>query len=117
RGQGIFWWGAEYQQLWGYNLAGFDQRSFFAPGGAVLPVAAALGRLTAPTTLSASLAAPGLRLQWPLSGAGMSLVGTTSLGPNVLWQPVPAPVTQTNLDYQATAPVEGDRRFFKLRSD
>jgi arabinogalactan endo-1,4-beta-galactosidase len=117
RGQGIFWWGAEYQPLWGYNLAGFDQRSFFAPGGAVLPVASALGRLSAPATLSASLSAPGLQLQWPLSGAGLSLVCTTSLGPDAVWQPVAAPIQQTNLDYRAVLPIEGERRFFRLRSD
>lgn len=118
RGRGIFWWGAEYQQLWGYNLAGFDQRSFFAPGGSVLPVAAALGRLSAPATLSATLlGALGLRIEWPLSGAGMSLVGTTSLGPDAVWQPVTAPVEQTNLDYRATVSIEGDQRFFRLRSD
>jgi arabinogalactan endo-1,4-beta-galactosidase len=117
RGQGIFWWGAEYQQLWGYNLAGFDQRSFFGPDGSALPVVSALGRLTAPTAIAATLAPPNLRLEWPLSGAGLSLVGTTSLAPGSVWQPVAASVEQTNLDYRATVPIEGDRRFFKLRSD
>ena len=47
-GAGVFWWGTEYQQLSGYSLAGFDQRSMFGKGGNVLPVAEAFGAMTAP---------------------------------------------------------------------
>ncbi len=48
RGMGLFWWGAEYQAMPGLGLAGFNRRSFFNAEGDVLPVAGAVGQLTAP---------------------------------------------------------------------
>ena len=49
KGAGLFWWGAEYQPLPGYNLAGFEGRSFFNYQGNALPIVAALGRRSRPT--------------------------------------------------------------------
>jgi arabinogalactan endo-1,4-beta-galactosidase len=54
KGMGIFWWAAEYQNLSGYNLAGFNQRSLFGSTGNVLPAAWALGQLSAPLVMSAT---------------------------------------------------------------
>lgn len=118
RGAGIFWWGAEYQQLHGFNLAGFDRRSLFGVNGNVLPAAVALGRLSAPVALSASVTSTNLRLDWPLSGAGMTLVSTTSLGSATVWQTVTNAVKNTNLTYRATVPIgTGTGRYFRLRSN
>ncbi|MGA4578570.1 glycoside hydrolase family 53 protein [Limisphaera sp. VF-2] len=114
-GRGIFWWGAEYQSLPGYRLAGFDLRSLFGPGGNVLPAAAALGRLTTPLRLEARLAEPELLLSWPLSGAGFSLVSATSLAPHSLWHPVTAPVLAEELQYHTRVPLEDGPRFFRLQ--
>lgn len=115
-GRGIFWWGAEYQSLWGYRLAGFDRRSLFGPGGEVLPAAAALGRLTAPVRLQGRLWPGGLELQWPLSGAGMLLVSTTSVAPHSLWHPVTTEVVALDLDYRALLPRQGPAVFYRLQA-
>jgi len=115
-GRGIIWWGAEYQSLWGWRLAGFDRRSLFGPGGEVLPAAAALGRLTAPVRLHGRLKPGGLELQWPLSGAGMILVSTTSVAPHSIWQPVAVEPAAEALDYRAVLPREGPAAFYRLRS-
>lgn len=117
RGRGIFWWGAEYQSLWGYRLAGFDRRSLFGPGGEVLPAAAALGRLTAPVRLEARLDSEGLRLTWPLSGAGMDLWSTTSLAPGTLWIRVTAGPVAAGLDYQTIVPAQQRAAFYRLREN
>lgn len=118
RGAGIFWWGSEYQQLNGYSLAGFDRRSIFYTNGNVLPAATALGRLTAPVVLTGSVTNASLQLSWPLSGAGMSLISTTSVSPSAVWAPVTNPVGNTNLTYRATVPVGTDAsRYFRLRSN
>jgi arabinogalactan endo-1,4-beta-galactosidase len=61
-GLGIFWWGTEYVRLAGYNLAGFERRSFFDFDGNLLPVAAAFGQLAEPSRLSASRTGPVLTL-------------------------------------------------------
>jgi arabinogalactan endo-1,4-beta-galactosidase len=114
-GAGIFWWAAEYQQVSGHNLAGFDRRSLFGTTGNVLPAAAALGRLAAPVVLTPARSASSLELGWPLSGAGLSLNSTTSLAPGSVWQPVPASVSVTNLEYRTTVPVPPEsNHFFRL---
>lgn len=48
KGLGVVWWGAEYQRLPGFNLAGFEGRSFFDSGGNLLPMADALAGLARP---------------------------------------------------------------------
>ena len=116
RGRGIFWWGAEYQPLPGYRLAGFDRRSLFGPNGEVLPAAAALGRLTSPVRLEARRIPEGLELQWPLSGAGMRVVSSTNLTPNPAWSPVPAPIVPEDLGYRVTLPFDAPFQFFRLQT-
>lgn len=116
-GRGIFWWGTEYQPLWGYRLAGFDRRSFFGPGGEVLPAAAALGRLTAPVRLETRPLPAGLELIWPWSGAGMALMSSTSVSPGSLWWRVPTPVEADQLDYRVTVPRSRESEFFRLQGN
>jgi len=117
-GAGIFWWAAEYQQLNGYGLAGFDRKSLFGTNGDVLPAAAALGQLAAPLVLTGSVHGAALELRWPLSGAGMSLVSTTSPAPTAVWKPVTNPVVNTNLQYRTSVPVGPDPgRYFRLQSN
>ena len=70
------------------NEAGFNTASFFDAKGNVLPAAAALGQTAAPLNLSASLTGSGLQMNWPLSGAGMTLTTTTGLLPAAVWLPV-----------------------------
>jgi hypothetical protein len=116
-GTGIVWWGTEYQRLPGVGLAGFDRRSFFDAAGNALPVASALGQLTAPVQLRASLADTALTLQWPLSGAGLSLVMATELSPVVAWLPVPNPVQSTGLIFSVALPGNANHsRFYRLQS-
>jgi arabinogalactan endo-1,4-beta-galactosidase len=117
-GSGVFWWAAEYQQLNGYSLAGFDRRSLFGTTGNVLPAAVALGQMAAPVVITGSISNATLQLHWPLSGAGMSLVSTTSPSPSAVWLPVTNEVTNTNLTYRTTVPVETESgRYFRLRSN
>jgi arabinogalactan endo-1,4-beta-galactosidase len=116
-GVGIVWWGSEYQALAGYNLAGFHQRSLFGSGGEVLPAAAALGALTAPVQLSSRLHDGDLELQWPLSGAGHTLVSNTNLK-QPTWTNVTNAIQSTGSVFQTTVPVETKgSRFFRLRSN
>jgi arabinogalactan endo-1,4-beta-galactosidase len=117
KGIGILWWGTEYQHLTGYGLAGFDRKSFFGTGGDVLPVADAFGQLTAPMTITASLAGNNVTLQWPLSGAGMALTTSTSLAPGI-WPAVTNPVQNTGAMFSITLPVDSDLwRFYRLQSN
>jgi arabinogalactan endo-1,4-beta-galactosidase len=116
-GRGVIWWAAEYQQLSGYNLAGFDRRSLFGTTGNVLPAAAALGQLVAPVVVSASVTNQSMELRWPLSGAGMSLTSATSMTSSA-WQPVTNDVENTNLTYRTSVPMgTGSHRFFRLQSN
>lgn len=116
-GIGIIWWGTEYQRLPGVGLAGFDRRSFFDAAGDALPVANALGQLTAPIQLRASLTDTALTLQWPFSGAGLSLVVSTNLSPAEAWQPVPNVVQSTGLTFSVTQPGNASHsRFYRLQS-
>ena len=125
RGAGIFWWGTEYQRLTGYNLAGFDKRSFFssgtgapAPVGEVLPVANAFGQLTAPILLNASLEGASLALEWPISGAGMQLTTSTSLAPVAAWSPVTNSIQSTGAVFSTVQPVDNvPARFYRLQSN
>lgn len=115
KGLGVFWWGTEYQQVNGYNLAGFDRRSFFGADGEVLPVADAFGRLGAPVTLGAVLNGSSLTLSWPLSGAGMALTQTTGLTHSAVWWPVTNEVHSTGAAFTATLPITGgDACFYRL---
>jgi arabinogalactan endo-1,4-beta-galactosidase len=79
RGVGICWWGAEYVRLQGAALAGFDRRSFFDFEGNALPVVKAVGQLAAPVRMRADFRDNALTLQWPLSGAALSLAASTNL--------------------------------------
>jgi len=116
-GIGVVWWGAEYQRLPGVDLAGFDRRSFFDADGNALPVANALGQLAAPIQLRASFADAALTLQWPFSGAGLSLVAATNLSPTAAWLPLPDAVQSTGLVFSVTLPGNvSQSRFYRLQS-
>jgi len=116
-GAGIVWWGTEYQRLAGVGLAGFDRRSFFDDAGNALPAANALGQLTAPVHLRASLADTALNLQWPFSGAGLFLAVTTNLSSTAAWLPVPGTVQSTGLAFGITLPASASHnRFYRLQS-
>jgi arabinogalactan endo-1,4-beta-galactosidase len=116
KGLGIFWWGAEYQTLNGYNLAGFDQRSLFGPGGNALPAADALGQLSAPVVMSAARTNGGLQLRGPLSGAGMTLQSAAGLA-SAGWQSVANPVQGTNGVFSVNLPLNAGTRFYRLKSN
>ena len=114
---GAFWWGAEYQHLQGVNLGGCENRSFFGDRGDLLPVAEAFGQLAAPLLLSASLTDTGLRLSWPLSGAGSSLMAATNLAPP-LWLPVTNPVQNTGTVFSTILTGSASYpRFYRLQSN
>jgi arabinogalactan endo-1,4-beta-galactosidase len=104
KGIGIIWWGTEYQAVPGYNLASFNQRSFFDADGNVLPVATAFGQMTAPVTLSVQRQGDELLLLWPLSGAGMLPHATTHLPAAPPWEPLDLPTGYTGFLYHATSP-------------
>jgi arabinogalactan endo-1,4-beta-galactosidase len=117
-GDGLFWWGAEYQAVPNVNEAGFGTASFFDAGGNVLPVAGAVGQLAAPVKLTASLGGSVLNLTWPLSGAGYSLMTTTSLPASGLWVSVTDAVQTTGAVFSLGLPVTvGSSRFYRLQSN
>ena len=117
-GAGIFWWGAEYQSASGVNESGFNTASFFNSGGNVLPVADAFGQLVAPVTLNPRLAGPALNLQWPLSGAGMSLTTASNLTSPAVWLPVTSTIQSTGAIFYTTLPVDSNQsRFYRLQSN
>jgi len=117
RGAGIFWWAAEYQQVNGQGLAGFDRRSFFGTDGNVLPAAAAFGSLTAPINLTPSLSNGLLLLEWPLSGAGLALASSTNLALPT-WTNATNAIQDTNPVFRASIPVtDAPARFFRLQSE
>jgi arabinogalactan endo-1,4-beta-galactosidase len=117
-GAGIFWWGAEYQWVSGVNEAGFYTASFFDSGGNVLPVASAFGQMVAPVTLAPGLAGTTLTLQWPLSGAGMTLMTATNLMSPAVWLPVPNTVQSTGTGFTVTLPVDSSQsRLYRLQSN
>jgi len=115
---GVFWWGAEYQQLSGIPEAGYNTTSFFDAKGNVLPAAAVLGQMAAPVRLSVGNGPAGLLLQWPLSGVDMSLVTTTNLAPTAVWQTATQNIRITNAAFSAT--VQNDFRsshFYRLQAN
>ena len=117
-GAGIFWWGAEYQQAKGVNEAGFNTASFFDSGGNVLPVASAFGQMVAPVTLAPGLAGTTLTLQWPLSGAGMTLMTATNLMSPAAWLSMPNTVQNTGTWFTVSLPVDSSQsRFYRLQSN
>jgi arabinogalactan endo-1,4-beta-galactosidase len=116
-GAGIFWWGTEYQYP-NANEAGVGTRSFFDSNGNLLPAANAFGQLAAPVDLSVTLTDLNLMLQWPISGAGMNLMTTTSLIPPAVWLPVTNPVLNTGTVFNVNLPVDSTQsRFYRLQSN
>ena len=114
-GIGIVWWGTEYQRLSGVGLAGFDRRSFFDRDGNILPVAVALGQLTAPIQLRATLSHITPTLQWPFSGVGLSLATSTNLS-GATWSSVTNAAQSTGLVFSVTLPGDvSHTRFFRLQ--
>jgi arabinogalactan endo-1,4-beta-galactosidase len=115
-GTGIFWWAAEYQQLSGYGLAGFQQRSLFGSGGDVLPAAETLGSLTTPVQITPGLKAAALELQWPLSGAGLALTSATNPTQTV-WTNVTNSIQSTGSVLSTTVPLDQtSARYFRLQA-
>ena len=114
---GAFWWGAEYQHLQGVDLGGCENRSFFGGRGDLLPVAEALGQMSAPLLLSASPSDVGLSLSWPLSGAGSSLLTATNLA-MPLWLPLTNLVQTKGTIFSVIVPWHGQAaRFYRLHSN
>jgi arabinogalactan endo-1,4-beta-galactosidase len=117
-GAGIFWWGTEYQKLNGVNEAGFYTTSFFDAKGNILPAADAFGQMVAPLRLSANLNGTNLQVQWPLSGAGMSLTTTTSLSPGAVWLQVTNSIQNTNTVFNTAMPMDSSSsHFYRLQSN
>ncbi len=117
KGLGVFWWGTEYQQVNGFNLAGFDRRSFFGTDGNVLPVADAFGQLGSPVRMGATLTGHSLTLTWPLSGAGMTLTETTNLTATALWSLVTNEVQSSGASFAVTLSSTGASRFYRLQTN
>lgn len=116
RGAGVFWWGTEYQQVAGANLAGFDQRSLFGADGNVLPAATAFGAMAAPVTISPSRSNNQMILKWPLSGAGMALKTSTNLT-SPIWTNTTNTIQDTNGVFSTSVPLDGSTsQFFRLQS-
>jgi arabinogalactan endo-1,4-beta-galactosidase len=104
---GIIWWGAEYQHLPGYALAGFQYKSFWYTDGNVLPVVQALGQLAKPAVISVMKHTQNqILLWWPLSSVGIIPPLTTSLV-NCSWIPLINNAPQTDgLTFSYAYPVE-----------
>ena len=117
QGVGIFWWGTEYVQLSGYNLASFQKTSFFDYGGNALPVLGAYGQLAAPVRITIGVTGSNLSLKWPYSGAGMSLHMTTNFAQPVFWSPVTNAVQSTGEIFSTTLPRGIESRFYRLQSN
>ena len=116
-GAGIFWWAAEYQKVRNVNEAGFNTTSFFDTAGNLLPVADVFGDMVAPLMLGAGLSGTNLALTWPLSGAGASLLTTTSLSPSTVWESVTNNVQTNGTGFALNLPLQTNRsRFYRLRS-
>ncbi len=114
-GIGIIWWSTEYQRLSGTGLAGFDRRSFFDLSGNILPVAEALGQLTAPIQLSATLSDATPTLKWPFSGAGLALVTSIDLSFSN-WTPVTNAIQSTGVVFSVTMPGQAmQTRYYRLQ--
>jgi len=118
RGIGICWWGTEYVRLQGAALAGFDRRSFFDFEGNALPVVKAFGQLAAPVRMRADLRASALTVQWPLSGAALSLATCTNLAQQ-LWAPVTNAVQSTGAMFSVTLRADDNSggHWYRLQSN
>jgi len=118
RGAGICWWGTEYVRLQGVALAGFDRRSFFDYEGNALPVAEAFGQLTTPVRIRADLRASALTLQWPLSGAALSLATCTNLA-QPLWARITNTIQSTGAVFSVTLRTDDNVRgqWYRLQSN
>jgi arabinogalactan endo-1,4-beta-galactosidase len=115
---GIFWWGTEYQRLFGINEAGFNTASFFGSTGNVLPAASVFGQMVAPITLNIQNSGKNPLLLWPLSGAGMTLMTTTSLTPSAVWLAATNGIQYTNAAFNTTVqPNATASRFYRLQSN
>jgi arabinogalactan endo-1,4-beta-galactosidase len=80
RGAGICWWGTEYVRLARRGARrGSIAGPFFDYEGNALPVAKAVGQLAARVRMRADFRESALTLQWPLSGAALSLATSTNL--------------------------------------
>lgn len=111
-GQGIFWWGSEYQHVAGLNTAGFEYRSLFDASGSVLPIADALGQLVAPLALTASFKNGVLVLTWPLSGAGFALTSATNLLAPVAWNVISNAPQSAGGIFSINIPVDPSRNYY-----
>lgn len=117
-GAGIFWWGTEYQKLNGVNEAGFNTTSFFDARGNLLPAANALGQTAAPIVMRGSISNSLLSLNWPLSGAGMTLTATTNLSARTSWALVTNSVQNTGTLFNTTISVDStSSRFYRLQAN
>jgi arabinogalactan endo-1,4-beta-galactosidase len=115
-GAGVFYWGTEYQAANGVNEAGYNTSSFFDGSGNVLPVASAVGGMAAPILISPSLTTQtNLQLQWPFSGAALSLMTTTNLASSTVWLPVNDQVQITGTVFSVTLPVTNGIHFYRLQ--
>jgi arabinogalactan endo-1,4-beta-galactosidase len=113
---GAFWWGTEYRKVAGVNGAGFDTASFFGSDGNVLPVADALGQLALPFQLVANIKGPMLLLNWPLSGAGSSLMVAPNFPASAAWSALTNVPNVSSTGFSLSLPLEsGPCRFYKLQ--
>ena len=116
-GVGFFYWGAEYQAASGVNEAGFNTSSFFDSHGNVLPVASAVGGMSAPLLVNASLQGPNLQLQWPFSGAALKLMTSTTLSPPA-WSLVNNSLQTTGAVFSVTLPLNNNSSsFYRLSTN
>jgi arabinogalactan endo-1,4-beta-galactosidase len=117
-GSGLIWWGSEYVELSGRGLAGFQRRSFFDYDGNELPVVDAVGSLASAVRLNAKRGGAHINLEWPLSGAGMSLMTTTSPAPAGEWFGTTNPVVGTGALFRVTVPIDTNtpQQVFRLES-
>ena len=116
-GDGVFYWGAEYQAASGVNEAGFNTSSFFDTQGNLLPVANAVAGIGAPLVISPSLAGANLQLKWPFSGAASQLVSATNLKPAPQWTSISNAVSITGTVFTVTLPASNDFGFYRLQSN
>lgn len=114
-GAGFFYWGAEYQAANGVNEAGYNTSSFFDFNGNVLPVADAVGGMSAPVLLSPFFEGSSLRLQWPFSGAVAKLMTSLGLGTTTTWSMVTNSIQTTNAVFSVTLPLGNTACFYRLQ--
>jgi hypothetical protein len=72
------------------------------------------GRADSPRRLTATRIGANVVLTWP-SSLNAVVESTTKLSPPVLWQALPAALTNANGDWSITSPASGSRRFFRLQ--